>query len=172
MQPNRMLKCIIVMLECGSRVEWRIDVNAFHFADVVGFKRFQRKQIVPVDKHIVEDVAIAPRSGVVALVGLLDQNARFKARALVLADPCQFKSLIIFHRTARPSHRRPTSPSRSCRMQASPILAAPPPSRIDLPTPAERYPDLFPKAPQFQGPPSTHKLPPDGEEVFEGRGEL
>ncbi len=79
-----MFQIIIIMLKRGSRIIWRIYVNTLDFSGIFAFKRFQRKQIIAVNQHIL---GVLIFFGVTQL-GILNQNPRLKLHLLVFANPC------------------------------------------------------------------------------------
>lgn len=90
-----MFKTIIIMFKgIASIVRW-INVDAFDLTSELLLKCFQRKKVISVDEHVVEDVlAILPaRGGMMRFFHILHQHARLKARSLVFPDPSQFKLL-------------------------------------------------------------------------------
>lgn len=90
-----MFKTIIIMFKGIASVVRRVDVDAFHLPCELLLKSLQRKKVVSVDEHVVEDVlAILPaRGGMMRFFHILHQHARLKARSLVFPDPSQFKLL-------------------------------------------------------------------------------
>jgi hypothetical protein len=69
-------------------------------------QRLQRQKVVALDQPVVEDIAsfahnrLAPRCGVVGQGLILHKNARLQLRALLLADPGQFKFGLPAHKSA------------------------------------------------------------------------
>ena len=84
-----MFKAVIVVSESRTSVVWRIDVDAFHLAGELLFKRLEGEKVVAVDEHVVEDVltVAATGCGVVRFRRILHQHARLQPRPLLLADP-------------------------------------------------------------------------------------
>ncbi|MCY1245972.1 hypothetical protein D9M72_591660 [compost metagenome] len=86
-----MLQPIVVICECAAGVVRRVDEHAFHLAGELLLQRLQCQQVVPEDQPVVEDVAVRHAMlGVVRLIRVFEQDARFKLGTLFLADPCQF----------------------------------------------------------------------------------
>ena len=92
-----MFKAVIVMLECVAGVVRRVDVDALHLAGELLLKRLEGEKVVAVDEHVVENILAiaAARGGVVGFRGILHQHARLKARSLILAEPGEFKLLLL-----------------------------------------------------------------------------
>ena len=88
-----MFKAIIIILKCISSVVRRIDIYALHLPPHgrVRLQRLQRQQVVPMDQQVVEDVAIAPRLGMVRKLRIFEQDARFQPGTDVLANPGEFE---------------------------------------------------------------------------------
>ena len=57
-QPERMFKTVIIVVERLLSIERRININALHLARIIRFQRLEREQIVAVDQHIAENVAV------------------------------------------------------------------------------------------------------------------
>src|SRR5258708_36395936 len=86
------------MVKRVSSMVGRMDEDSFHLARKVVFKRLERKEIVPEDQLIIEDVLFFdPVCGVVGILGVLKQDARLKARTVLFAHPCQFEFLFVGH---------------------------------------------------------------------------
>ena len=97
-----MLDTIVIVLESAAGVVRRIDKNALHLAGKVLLKRLQRKKVVALNKDVVEDVVIGDaRPRVIGLGGVLDEDARLKTWAVILANPCQFEALLAVVHDAR-----------------------------------------------------------------------
>ena len=80
------------MFKGTARIVRRINKDTLHLPRKLLLQRLQRQQVVAEDQAVVEDVAFADTVGrVVAAAGVFEQNARFQARAVFLADPGQFE---------------------------------------------------------------------------------
>ena len=82
-----MLDVIIVLLKGASCIVRWINIDALHLPGVLALQRFQRQQIIPVDKHI----CCVGISGSVGQLWPLNQQPRLDSNWLVLADPSEFK---------------------------------------------------------------------------------
>jgi len=87
-----MFDAIVIVRECRPRVVRRIDIDALDLARELLLQSFQRQHVVTKDQAIVEDIILghALRS-VMRLVRVFQQDAWFQPRALVFADPGEFK---------------------------------------------------------------------------------
>ena len=95
-----MLDPVIVVLERTPRVVWRIDEHALHLPGELLLQRLQREQVVPLNEHVVEPVAVAhPLGRVVRQRRIFHENPRFQPRPLVLANPCKLQLLLARHST-------------------------------------------------------------------------
>ena len=52
-EPSGMLQIVVVVLECGPGVVWRVDINALHLSGIKRQQGLKCLQIVAVDKDIV-----------------------------------------------------------------------------------------------------------------------
>jgi hypothetical protein len=87
-QPNRMFQGIIVMFKGAAGIVGRVYVDTFYLAGKFLFQGFEGEEIVAEDETVVEDVFFAGTVlGVAAFGGVFQQDARFKAGAVFLADP-------------------------------------------------------------------------------------
>lgn len=89
-----MLDAVIVMLKRTPRVVRRIDVDTLHLPRKLRLQRLQRlqrQQVVAKDQPVVEAIRLAhPRLGAITPGRVFQQDARFQAGAVVLADPGEF----------------------------------------------------------------------------------
>ena len=79
------------MFERRSRIVWRINVNAFDSAGEFLLEGFKGEEVVAVDEHVFA-MGVA-----VGLFGVFDEDARFQNGMHILADPGQFKFLLVGH---------------------------------------------------------------------------
>lgn len=97
-----MLDAIIIMFErllCNKR---RINVHTLDLtcdlAGEFGLQGLQGEQVIPEDEAVVEEVVVSHAvRRMVGLIRVLQQNTRLQLRPVLLADPRQFKSLIVLH---------------------------------------------------------------------------
>ena len=86
-----MFEGVIIMLECVPRIVWRINVDAFDSAGEFLFEGFEGEEVVAVDEHVLA-MGVA-----VGLFRVFDEDARFQNGMHILADPGQFKFLLVGH---------------------------------------------------------------------------
>jgi hypothetical protein len=83
-----MFYAIIVMFKGATGIVGRVYVDAFYFAGKFLFQGFESQEIVAEDEAVAEDVFFPSAVwGMVAFSGIFQQDARFKAGAVFLADP-------------------------------------------------------------------------------------
>jgi hypothetical protein len=76
------------MFKGAAGIIGRVYVDTFYFAGKFLFQGFEGEEVVAEDEAVVEDVFLAGAVlGVVAFGGVFQQDARFEARAVFLADP-------------------------------------------------------------------------------------
>jgi hypothetical protein len=86
-----MLNPVLVMLEGGTCIVWRIDEDTLDSACVFLFKSFQSKQVVAKYQPIVEEVILRNTLGrMVRKRWVFKQNPRLQPRPILLPDPRQF----------------------------------------------------------------------------------
>ena len=87
-----MLDTIIILLECAAGVVRRVNKDALDLAGKLLFQRFEGQQIVAEDETVVEQVVIRDAMrGVIRLLRVFEQDARFQPRPVLLPDPGQFE---------------------------------------------------------------------------------
>jgi hypothetical protein len=90
-----MLNPIVIMRKGAAGVVGRIDEDALHPAGIILLEGLESEEVVAVDKLIVEEVVFGNAvGGVVALLGVVEEDARFEAGADILADPGEFEVLL------------------------------------------------------------------------------
>jgi hypothetical protein len=79
---------VIIMFKCAAGVVGRVYVGAFYLSGKFLLQGFECKEVVAKDKAVVEDVFFAGAMlGVVTFDRVFQQDARFEAGAVFLADP-------------------------------------------------------------------------------------
>lgn len=93
-----MLYPIIIVAKCRSRIVGGVNKHALYFSRILLLQCFERQQVVPMDKHIVEDVILTDAlRGMVGLVGIFNEDTRLQLRTLIFPDPSEFKFLFFGH---------------------------------------------------------------------------
>ena len=93
-----MFDAVVVLFEGLAGIERRVDIDALDLPRELLFQCFERQQVVPKDEAVVEDIAVADAVlGVIALLGVLQENARLDARPVLLADPGEFEFGLLRH---------------------------------------------------------------------------
>ena len=83
------------MSESRTRVVGWIDKDALHLACELLLQRLKREQVVAEDQPVVEDVVLRHALlRVIALLRVLQQDARLQLRPVLLANPRQFQFLL------------------------------------------------------------------------------
>lgn len=89
-----MFDAVVVVGERASGVVGWVNHHAFNFASKLSFQGFQSQEVIAKDEAIIEQVGIGHAVlGVVAALGVLQQDTRFQSVADFLTDPGKFKSL-------------------------------------------------------------------------------
>ena len=91
-----MLKVVVILVKCTSRIIRRVYKNTFNLACVILFQGTKCEQVVSVDKHITRPrFAVGQRSGFNLAIGesrIFDKYAWFDGRTLVILPyPRQFQ---------------------------------------------------------------------------------
>jgi hypothetical protein len=83
-----MFQTIIIMFKGAAGIVGLVYIDAFYPSGKFLFQGFEGKEVVAKDKAVVEDVFLAGALfGVVAFGRVFQQDARFEAGAIFLADP-------------------------------------------------------------------------------------
>jgi hypothetical protein len=83
-----MFYAVIVMFKGAAGIVGRVYVDTFYFAGEFLFQGFEGQEVVAEDEAVVEYVFFAGAVlGVAAFGGVLQQDARFEAGAVFLANP-------------------------------------------------------------------------------------
>ena len=97
-----MLYAIVVVLKRIAGVVGRVDIDAVNPPGELLLKRLEREQVVAVNEDVVEGVAVRyTRLRVIGLVRIFQEDARFKARTIILANLCEFEALLAVAHDAR-----------------------------------------------------------------------
>lgn len=91
-----MFNAIIIVFKGTTSVIRRIDINTFDLAGEFLFERLERKQVVSEDEAVIEAVLVGnPMRGVVGLLAILQQDARFQLRPVLFPNPGEFEFLTV-----------------------------------------------------------------------------
>src|SRR3989304_6237307 len=86
-----MFQPVVVMLKRIACIIRRVYAGALYLSCKVLLKRFQGKQVVAINKHIL--AILIP----IKLFRVFDQYARLQFRLVILAYPCEFEFLVFVH---------------------------------------------------------------------------
>jgi hypothetical protein len=94
-----MFKAIIILGKSLLCIEWWVNVDALHLAGEFRFQSLKREQVVAVYDAVVKLVFFGHVArGMVGKLRVFQQDARLKARALLLPDPSQFEFRLLRHK--------------------------------------------------------------------------
>jgi hypothetical protein len=89
---------VVIVFKRRTRVERRVNINAFNLAAKFLFESFEGEKVIAEDETVIEEVVISHTvRGVMGFLRIFEQDTRLKPGPVLLPDPSEFEFGPVVH---------------------------------------------------------------------------